>query len=399
MKIVLINHTHPEARHVSALRMREFAKHLSAAGDQAVLLTGPLRSDDPGDDPTLVEARIEAHDWSTPMHIATTLVETPVRRAAREGRVLSPVRQVLLGATYFFCGGVFCDWRAGSTPFLKPIANTFRPDLVYGTFGNTDAWFVARDLAGKAKCPWVADYKDPWDKFVPIGLRRNVASRFADFEVMTVFSQAHALDASGWFPSKKEVVYSGYRVEPNYQKPTANNDVFRVCLSGSVYSSDSVRVLLEGMSKALSSRASILCYAGNDGENVGRIIHQAGIPVEFGNLGYLDFYAFARVQVNASVNVYIRNEQSLFQQKFIELLAFGRPIIAIPGESAEASNIAAEVGGQLIGAETSAEIASALSDVVSDQTEIDLVRLRSYSWSSQTEKLRQIFADVAGGYV
>tara|TARA_Y100001936_G_C16086117_1_gene681876 strand:- start:3399 stop:4538 length:1140 start_codon:yes stop_codon:yes gene_type:complete len=379
--------------------MSEIAKHLSAAGDQTILFSGPLHIDDPGDDPALVETRIETHDWSKPLYISGPLVRTPIRRAAREGKIVPPFRQVIIGATYLFWGGIFCDWRAGSSAFLTPVAKAFCPDLVYGTFGNTDAWYVARSLAVTAKCPWVADYKDPWNKFIPIGLRHNVASRFTDLAAMTVFSKAHGRDASAWFPGKKYVVYSGYRAEPNTKKSTKKNDIFRVCLSGSVYDGDKVRLLLEGMIRTSLSQKIVLFYAGNDGGVVDKIVEQENFPVEFENLGYLDIAALVQLQASATVNVYIRNEESLFQQKVIELLALGRPVMAIPGESAEASDIARKIGGELIGAKTPGEIAGALAVIGDDRTEIDQGRLQPYSWSCQTKKLRQIFSDVMDGWV
>ena len=42
MKLVLVNHCHPDRPHVCALRMREFARALARKGHQVVLLTGTL---------------------------------------------------------------------------------------------------------------------------------------------------------------------------------------------------------------------------------------------------------------------------------------------------------------------------------------------------------------------
>ena len=83
-----------------------------------------------------------------------------------------------------------------------------------------------------------------------------------------------------------------------------------------------------------------------------------------------------------------------FQQKLIELIAVGRPVLAVPDESEEAKNLAEAVGGTLIPARHPAEIASGLSRLRTEEVSIDLERLRIFSWSAQTEKLKRFFSSV-----
>ena len=80
--------------------MREFANCLASAGDRAVLITGPLKPSDGGETLAELGARMAAHEWTLPFHIACRLSATPLRRAAREGRMLVPFRQVVIGASY-----------------------------------------------------------------------------------------------------------------------------------------------------------------------------------------------------------------------------------------------------------------------------------------------------------
>ncbi len=394
MKIVLINHTHPNATHVSALRMREFAACLASAGDRVVLITGPLDPYSAVEAPAALDAQIAAHNWSSPFHVTCRHYTTPLRQAAREGRIVPPFRQVVIGASYLLRGGLFGDWRTGASKILPFIATRFCPDVVLATFGNTDAWSIAQELAQVARCPWVADYKDPWSCFLPLGFRRTMAARYADMAGMTTFSRAHARDADAWFPCVKEVVYSGYRSNPETELLEGEHKNLQITLSGSIYDGRSVQLLLEGLA-LLSEEGNIkLIYAGNDGGRIGEMITRASSRVTFEDYGYLDIDSLTRLQRNAAVNIYVRNPNSLFQQKLIELMAIGRPVISVPGESEEARELSEHIGGTLIPASTPAEIASVFSELRSTQVGVDLERLRVYSWSAQTARLQRFLSSV-----
>lgn len=394
MKIVLINHTHPNATHVSALRMREFAACLASAGDRVVLVTGPLNPNDAVEAPAAFEARFVAHSWSSPFHVICRHYSTPLRQAAREGRIVSPFRQLVIGASYLLRGGVFGDWRTGASEILPFIATRFCPDVVLATFGNTDAWSIAQELAQVARCPWVADYKDPWSCFLPLGFRRWMAARYGDMAGMTAFSRAHARDADAWFPCAKEVVYSGYRSKTETGLLEGEQKSLQIALSGSIYDGRSVELLLEGLALLSEKRNIKLNYAGNDGHRVGEMITRASSSVTFEDYGYLDIDSLTRLQRGATVNIYVRNPNSLFQQKLIELMAIGRPVIAVPGESEEARELAEGIGGTLIPASTPVEIASVFSELRTAQMSVDRERLRVYSWSAQTARLQRFLSTV-----
>lgn len=397
MKIAIFNHVHPAASLVSALRMREFANMLAALGDRVVFLTGTLDTGDPGDAAADVAKRLSTHDWSTPLHLACRPVATPLRRAAREGRIVSPFRQAVIGNAYLTGSGIFSGWRQGVAAMYSPLAQEFAPDATYGTFGNTDTWMAARDLAQRAGCPWVADYKDPWERFVPVGLRKILARRLSGMAAITAFSHAHLRDAERWFACEKHVVYSGY-TEGEAPVPTGRaGDALHVCLSGSLYRPDVVRTLIEGLNLAAASRPIKLSYAGHDGAGIRGLTDHLSADVAFEDLGYLTPDALLALQKSAGLNVYVRNPHSLFQQKLIELLAAGRPVMSVPDESAEAGEIAEDVKGVLIRAGTPAEIAHALlSPDIGEDNSVDPARMRVYAWRSQAERLRGILAKAAG---
>lgn len=124
------------------------------------------------------------------------------------------------------------------------------------------------------------------------------------------------------------------------------------------------------------------------------MITRASSSVTFEDYGYLDIDSLTRLQRSAAVNIYARNPNSLFQQKLIELMAIGRPVIAVPGESEEARELAEDIGGTLITASTPVEIASVFSGLRATQVGVDRERLRVYSWSAQTARLQRFLSTV-----
>ena len=174
-------------------------------------------------------------------------------------------------------------------------------------------------------------------------------------------------------------------------------DALHVCLSGSVYREDLLATLIEGLNLVSSSRSVSLSYAGNDGGLVGRYSNRRNSTFDLDNLGYVEASALGALQRSADVNVYVRNADSLFQQKLIELLAAGKPILSVPDESTEAIKIAGHTGGWLQTAGTPAAIAEVISafdrpsDVAGKSNGV-----QAYSWLAQAEKLRRVLADAAG---
>ena len=134
---------------------------------------------------------------------------------------------------------------------------------------------------------------------------------------MTTFSANHLRDADTWFACDKHVVYSGYTNEAQVPPPGRGGDALRVCLSGSVYREDLLATLIEGLNLVSSSRSVSLSYAGNDGGLVGRYSNRRNSTFDLDNLGYLEASALGALQRSADVNVYVRNADSLFQQKLI----------------------------------------------------------------------------------
>lgn len=391
-RIVLINHTSPARGDVSALRMSRLAEALSRRGDAALLMTTSGGIDGDAVPLSQVEERIRDRPSGTVVHLACAPVPTPVYERARTGALPSPLRQAVLAWGYAAHGGVFPDWRLGARPYLPIIADAFRPDAIIGTFGNTDTWSIAAELARHAKSPWIADLKDNWSAFVPRFFATSAPRRFADMAHMTVYSEAHRTEADKWFPAPKTVVYSGFdHIAPPAQ---TSYDGTRVTLVGSVYDDEKVALLIRALDtwrRNAGLDTVTLAYAGADGARVAAILERLALPMTFIDHGRLAPDALGTALASSAANAYVVHPRSLFQQKPLELLAAGRPVIAVPGENAEVERLSGEIGGRLVCGADPTTLATGLADALAAPSpEIRADVLDRFTWDAQAAVMEQV---------
>jgi len=396
IRAVFVNHSHPDMRHVSALRMTSFAQALASMGHKIVLLTETLNPGDLAPSVAQTKTDLGGHDWERPFVLPCPPMPASLLARARVGKLGFGVRQGVLGASYLFRSGVFSDWQAGARPFLPVLAETFRPQIAWGTFGNTDAWNIARTVAAVSGCPWVADLKDNWGAFLPRGFARLIAARYRNAAHMTVFSEAHRDEADRWFNQDKTVIYSGF----NENAAPGYSEGFRVLLTGSIYDDACLARFVGGLRLWLSQSTNdvVFSYAGNDRERVSRHAEplQGLCKIEIND--FLPYGDLIALQKTSRLNVYVRNPSNLFQHKTLELLAAGSPVISIPGESGEAQRIADEIGGHLWSCETQDQVFEALQKTATQTPPAtDTDKTNAYSWQAQAKKLEQLFETVIGG--
>lgn len=397
LRVVFINHTHPDEKHVSALRMASFARAMAGAGHKVVLLCETLNADDAVVDMADLSAALASHDYTSPYVLACRPSATPLLARARTGNLPWGLRHAVLGASYLWGGGVFTDWRNGAKPYIGALAEHFRPDIVWATFGNTDAWNIAQKLSRAADCPWVADIKDPWGRFLPYGLAHLIAGRYRDAVHMTTFSDAHSSEAGGFFDLPKTIIYSGFDTVDRLPDPS---QPFRVLLTGSVYNDDSLAKLLDGLALWLQDRPAadvVFTYAGNDTARLKRHCSRLDGLCKIDIRPFMPVAELRQLQLGAHINAYIHNPDSLFHHKVLELLAAGRPVVCVPGESDEAKAIADQVGAHMLVGNTAADIARALdAGTVDNISAPDPDKLNAYCWSAQADKLVALFRSIIG---
>lgn len=403
MRIVIVNHCHPTTPHVCATRAREFAHALARRGHAVLLATETREERDVPAAPEALRAAIAAHDWSTPFVVGFRPTGNALTARARKGKLGPLAGPAVLAWGYLANGTVFGDWVGGAGPFVPALAESFRPDVVWAVFGNTGAFAIGRAVAAAAGCPWVMDVKDNWARFVPQGLRRRVAARFADAAGATAFSRSHAAEVRRWFGRDADVVYSGlpgaFLATPGAPLP----DRFNVVLIGAVRPADALNVFMAGFARwfrTLDDRARAgvsLDYFGADGEIVRAAARAADSRLVVGDRGFRPLDELRAAQTAAAVNVYIRSAEVPFHHKVFEMLAAGRPVLCVPGESSEAETIAAEAGLSIRAAPNPGTVESALAEFHGERRpRRDVAGLKHYTWDEQAVPLEAALRHAAG---
>ena len=396
MRAVFINQCHPEMPHVCSLRVSHFAEALVAFGHEIIVLVEAYPCDSPCPSPEAVEGTLATHDWSKTLILPCQPKGFVKARRARKGRGNALGRYATIAKSFVVDGGMFADWRFGAEVYFDTLVKVFSPEVVWGTFGNTDTWTMAQKLAQKANCPWVADFKDNWSAFIPGGLKHLMACRFRDSAHMTVLSESHLDEAHRWFGGSKTVLYSG--VDPAV---ATENHAFRIVIVGSIYNENRLAQLVWGLRDWLGGTATQnieLCYAGNESELVERVTAPMKERCQRRFLGYIGLNELAALQASATANIYIHNERCLFHHKALELIAAGRPILSYPDESKETRAMATEAGCALFVCQDRDHISQAM-DVIAAGTfpAPDPEVLAQFPWQARAKTLEAVLSRAIGG--
>lgn len=387
MRAIFVNHCHPDCPHVCGTRAREFAKALARQGHRIVLLTETLRRDDPALEPALLPAALAAHDWSTPFYLAVAPLPSPILEAVRAGRLPAAVRMPVIGCQYLIRGGMFSDWSRASRRYWKLLAEIFRPDVVWGVFGNTDAWLIAQGIAREAGCPWVRDIKDRWCGFIPAPLRSVLARRFADAAGTTSLARSLLDDAQPWLGGAGAVIYSGLPEDlPRPLRPTGR--ALTVSLIGGIYRPEFLEIFVGGVAgyQALGHDVRLV-YVGTESAVVAAAAQRHGLVAEI--RGQLPWDEYWHAIAGSDVNAYIRVEGPAWHHKIVELLAAQRPILCCPGEIGEARELARSTGAVYRDAASPQEVRDVLDLLVrtpqAPRPEESVVR--TLTWGTRARQL------------
>ncbi|MDS4020248.1 MAG: glycosyltransferase [Candidatus Competibacter sp.] len=399
MKLLLINPTHPSTPHISAVRVWRFAEELAKQGHQVVLLCAAPEGEQATD---LTE--IARHDWRRPWVLACDSGRTGW---LDKNRLPLLARKAVTGWRMLWHGGDLGGWVKNAVDTVRQLG-TFRPAVIWATFGMMEAVFVARRIAREARCPWVLDIKDNWELYVPRRLQRLMVARTRGWAALTANSCFTQEKARIWQRGDATVIYSGVDEAffASTQRDRDDRDEFRINLVGSLYFGDRLDAFLTGIKQwaagltpAERSRVR-LCYLGGDlrlfAEATGRV--DTGIAVEA--LGYRPVVELAQQCRDAAVNAYIANPNT-FHHKLLELLACRRPVLAFPSETEESWELARRVAGDLRTPATADEVQAELAQLHEQWREgaaqfADHAAVDAYSWPRQAVILDQVLQQTAG---
>lgn len=405
MRLILVNRCHPLKPHVCAVRARGFAQGLAKLGHHIVLVTQTLKDGDESS-PALSElpAALAAHDWSQPFILACAPMAMPRLVAARNGRLPKLTRKITLAASYLFRSGVYSEWSRATRPYWPLLAQVFKPQATWGTFGDSDALLIAQGIARTSRCPWVFDMKDPWRVFIPFPFRRLLAKRFADAAAFSTLSQAHGAEIDHWFGRSSTVIYSGINqtlLAPMPQAPQTRAP--KLLLIGSLYQQAHLVQLLDGIAQwaktlpdTVTSQATLV-YVGSETEMLRH--HTESFPIRVETPGWVDFMGLRQLATDATALLYVCSTTALFQQKGLELAALDRPILCLPEEGAETKSQLSDLGARLFSCSDASSVAQSLHGI-HEQTAsggCDRRALAAYSQDALSVRMEAFLQNILSG--
>ncbi len=405
MNFVFVNYTHPDTAHVSSMRMKLFAEVLARRGHRVILLTHPRDRGEAVAAPTEIAQQLTRHDWQAPFHLAC-----PPQSNGRDSGAREPpraIRRALIFADLTLRGGLHDDWVQGSRPYWPIIKHAYRPDLVWGVFGDPSSLKLAQHLARYANAPWVADFKDNFEKFIHPWVRRRIASRYADAKGFSSNARLHSAIAARYFRIPHTVVYSG--VVPSMiagPSSTADTAAFRVTLVGGLYDANNVRRFLTALSTWLRTLDPEdldhieFVYAGTQRMLLEAQIVELPPPCRLRIEDQLPLEDLGRLCQSAAVNAYLWAPFG-FHHKLLELLACRRPVVSFPGEHEESIELAAEFGGDLRCCRSEEALRDTLSSIWREWRSGESanapssINVHALTWDAMAEKLEAFLLEMS----
>jgi hypothetical protein len=386
MRLVLINHLHPDTGMVGSVRFWRFSQELALLGHQVILLCASAGE---ADDLNQFSQRLHSHDWSGPLLVAAGAdPRTQQRGAATQGGYRT-LRRLHTAWDLVVRGGPFWEWGRDSQPFLSIILTQFKPQLCYATFGNLDALNMARSLAHACKVPWVMDIKDPANAFLPKWLRPWLIRRYRDAAAVTLNADFQRHHNKGWSKPDAQVVYSG--VEP-CDLAGAAVECSCFALVGAIYDDAALLQLLKAFKQYIqvSDALARMVYYGKEGERVRIAAQLAGVADSVVCAGMVERYEMLRRCGTAAAVCYIGYAGG-FHHKLLELAALGRPLIVCPKESAESHALMAKYNYPFFASADQASLFAAMNRAGQTQSVNNRQLLDDLGWPAVTKQLEQIF--------
>jgi glycosyltransferase involved in cell wall biosynthesis len=235
----------------------------------------------------------------------------------------------------------------------------WRPDVLYSSAPPWTGQLVASALAGALRCPWVADFRDPWGRAPWRGDRfafaMRASRRLERFVVrradrILFVSEANRDEFAGHYGAP---LAEKFRVVPNgcdasefdaSARPEPLSDPFVLLHAGSLYASRTPLPLLKGIASAVARgiidptrfRVRFLGSMALSGREVAQTCEDLGLSgvVEFD--GRVPRAESLRAMMSASGLLLLQPGHAVaVPAKLYEYLAAGRPILAIAeGETA-----------------------------------------------------------------
>jgi glycosyltransferase involved in cell wall biosynthesis len=406
VKLAFVNRVHPKTPHISGIRVWRFGQELARRGHKVVQLTSPFPPHDSGVSLAAARNAFVDHDWQEPLLIPVPPTSAPLLDAARRDRLPTHMRRAFTLYASIFRGGFHYDWTLGAVPFLGMLKKEFQPDLTWATFGDLSNLTLAKRVSRACSSALVFDFKDSLSVYgpnLPRSVKKLLAYPLRNPDAITANADALA-DETRWYLGQPcATVYSGVD-SAFYEKVTGEGAGPRnltLTLTGSVRSASRVRDLLHCLKQwnesQVRERQVQLLYFGSDGSLLEPHVRDLEAARWVRISSYVSIDQLAATCRTAMANIYIRADITFkggpLHHKLLELLAAGRPVIAVGGETEESFRLRDAAGGVLLAPRNLPELRDAIASVIGNAIPLPESSSKScrFGWETQAEKLEQVF--------
>ena len=379
------------------MRLWNFAQVLASRGHRVVVLTSDHGMEGELLDPEQGIEDFAAHDWGHPFHLP--IAQPPSRwvDGVRVDDFSKPLRSLIIAYAYLSKSGMFHAWTKAVTELLPPILAEFTPDWVWATFGNTDSLAIAREVANRCECRWALDLKDPWENFIPRGLQTLVSRRFRDAALRTANGELQGKGGERWFGGEIQTLYSGFWKQ-EIRPEGVDCEPGRIQFFGHMNSErlDDLAAwwLHLVQQKSLPPGPWKFAYAGGAGDRFTAAFGQLeahGVQLEVE--AYLPLNALMeRCRRSAAIAYTCDLGKNPIHHKAIEILAHRRPVLAVPGETAEIRNCYREASVPLREVDSPSSLAEALGQLGDVSVQQVGFGVDQFTWEAQGVRLETWFS-------
>lgn len=344
MNILFVTDIAPNVKHVSGKRIYGFAREFSRLGHSVyVLIPSGIISFRLGRlSPEKININFRRDtDIDTALY---TLYKSILRAGSKSKMPILRKFSTLL--SILTLGGTVYQWFRVSE-YTKIVSKLEPIDWVIGGFGNTHNLILCRRIANATGSYVAYDVKDPWSSFVPFGLRHYIAWTLRGADLLVTISDAHGQDIKKYFtPKTLYTIYTGLH-DPEAGstetiRPRTEYDLF---IFGSLYNKSDFSKLLHSLARGRSDLR--IAYAGMDdlGDDNKSPPTSEYTLIRF---PYQSEKMLARLAQRCRFILFYQNVAALYQDKFLLMLSFRRPIITDRPLSTEYRRIADDLCGHVI---------------------------------------------------
>jgi glycosyltransferase involved in cell wall biosynthesis len=418
--ILIICSYYPPSRAVGAIRPAKFAKYLPEFGWQPIILTVPIKH---------TATTVPVYTATAPTFEALYTMGRSLfpRKPAdhfgetdRSGGEKSFTGRAESVNRWFFFPDKLAAWLPFAVSKGLEIAKTHSVQAILSTSPYETCHLVAKHLSQRLRCPWIADFRDPWltNPFVkyPTGLHRKVHAALESgvirsaSRVVTVSKPIHR-DFVERYPDQKRdkfaIIYNGYDSEDFVGLESQRNpqdNIVHIIHSGTFYEGRNPLTFLQALS--LFDRPDLkgieVTFLGEDTLPLRSAIKEFGLDETVVLKSHVPYRQSLQHLKDADIFLLLPGPgQGALTTKLFEYLRLGKFILALVPAGSAVIEVLKEAGtGLVVDHDSPGEIFRGLSHLIErirlgDSPKLNWDFIERFDRRELTSQLAQILDELS----